>query len=216
LPFVGRIIDTLRADPSAWSGSGLYVGCGNGRNYLPLLDAGLNLLGLDVSPEALRRLTQRRPSLSPQRLVREDFRTFKSRDARFDYLVAIQVFQHGDDADVGAYFENAATLLRPGGLFFLRVNSINTNLYRAHTVVEHNAWGGFTVRYEEGPKSGLLVHFYSQSELLERLKVSFIPLMPPREEVITRAAPPAGAWAQWDAIWRRREPWDRQANAEPV
>lgn len=204
LPFVGRIIDFLRADPSAWSGAGLYVGCGNGRNYLPLLDAGLDLFGLDVSPEALRRLVQRRPTLSPQRLVCEDFRAFKSRDARFDYLIAIQVFQHGDDADIRAYLENAATLLRPGGLFFLRVNSINTKVYRPHTVVERNAWGGFTVRYEEGPKSGLLVHFYSQPELLERLSASFIPLMPPREEVTIRAAPQTGSWAQWEAIWRRR------------
>src|SRR5882762_4870713 len=49
LPFVERIVDTLRADASAWNGTGLYVGCGNGRNYLPLVDAGLVLLALDVS-----------------------------------------------------------------------------------------------------------------------------------------------------------------------
>jgi len=196
----------LKADPSAWNGSGLYVGCGNGRNYLPLLDAGLNLIGLDVSPEALRRLVQRRPTLSPQRLVCEDFRAFKTREAPFDYLIAVQVFQHGDDADVTTYLEKAATLLRPDGLFFLRVNSIATDIYFAHTVVERNAWGGFTIRYEAGPKSGLLVHFYSQLELLERLHVSFIPLMPPREEVIIREAPQTGSWAQWEAIWKRREP----------
>src|SRR5215470_16625065 len=105
LPFVDEILGVLKADPTIWSGSGLYVGCGNGRNYSPLLDAGLDLVGLDVSREALR------------------------------------------------------------------------------LVVERNAWGGFTVRYEEGPKSGLLVHFYSQLELLERLQHAFIPLLQPREDV---------------------------------
>src|SRR5215475_4913376 len=125
LPFVSEIIATLRMDSAAWSGRGLYVGCGNGRNYLPLVDAGLDLVGLDVSPEALRRLAERRPSLSPQ-LICEDFRAFESRGARFDYVIALQVFQHGDDADVSGYLEKSAKLLRPGGLFFLRVNSSRT------------------------------------------------------------------------------------------
>jgi len=44
LPFVSRILDTLRAESD--TGTGLYVGCGNGRNYLPLVDAGLDLFGL--------------------------------------------------------------------------------------------------------------------------------------------------------------------------
>jgi hypothetical protein len=43
LPFVDRIISTLRAHPAAIDGVGVYVGCGNGRNCLPLVDAGLEL-----------------------------------------------------------------------------------------------------------------------------------------------------------------------------
>jgi len=206
LPFVDEILGVLKADRTLWSGSGLYVGCGNGRNYLPLLDAGLDLMGLDVSREALRILVERRPTLPPQRLVCADFRAFKTPAARFDYVIAIQVFQHGDDADVRAYLEKVATLLRPGGLFFIRVNSVSTQVYHAHTVLERNAWGGFTVRYEAGPKSGLLVHFYSQLELLERLQPTFIPVMPPREDVTIRDAPSTGSWAQWEVVWRRREP----------
>jgi len=190
-------------DSAAWSGRGLYVGCGNGRNYLPLVDAGLDLVGLDVSPEALRRLAERRPSLSPQ-LICEDFRAFESRGARFDYVIALQVFQHGDDADVGGYLEKSAKLLRPGGLFFLRVNSSRTEVYHAHRVIEGNAWGGFTIRYEEGPKSGLPIHFYSRAELCERLQGTFAPVLPPREEVIPRRPPQTGSWAQWEGIWRCR------------
>ena len=34
---------------------GLYIGCGNGRNYVPLVEAGLDLVGLDVSATAIRR-----------------------------------------------------------------------------------------------------------------------------------------------------------------
>ena len=204
LPFVGTIIDVLGADASLRRGSGLYVGCGNGRNYLPLLDAGLDLIGLDVSAEALRRLRRRRPTLSPERLVCADFRDFAARPASLDYVIAIQVFQHGDDADVTAYLQNVARLLRPGGLLFLRVNSSRTQVYHRHTVVEENDWGGFTVRYDAGPKAGLRVHFYSRRELRERLDEGFIGVIPPREDVIARTAPQTGSWAQWEAVWKRR------------
>ena len=52
LPFADEILATLRADSLAES-MGLYVGCGNGRNYLPLVRSGLRLYGLDLSAEAL-------------------------------------------------------------------------------------------------------------------------------------------------------------------
>jgi cyclopropane fatty-acyl-phospholipid synthase-like methyltransferase len=41
----------------------------------------------------------------------------------FDYLVAIQVFQHGAQPDTESYFARTAAVLKAGGLFFLRVNS---------------------------------------------------------------------------------------------
>src|SRR2546422_750085 len=115
LPFVDRILETLRADDAAGHGTGLYVGCGNGRNYLPLVDAGLELFGLD-----------------------------------------------------------------------------------------RNGWGGLTVRFDDGPKSGLLVHFFSDGELRERLTPAFAPVTDVREDVTVRAAPKTGSWAQWEAIWKRR------------
>jgi SAM-dependent methyltransferase len=203
LPFVQTIIAVLEADRRAWNGRGLYVGCGNGRNYVPLVDAGLKLSGLDISAEALKRLTERRPTLR-QRLICGDFRDFSTANQQFDYLIAIQVFQHGDEADVAAYFERAAKLLGPGGLFFLRVNSAATQVVRAHTVVERNASGGFTVRYEDGPKRGLLVHFYSRAELTDRREAAFEAVRELQEDVTVRAAPETGSWAQWETVWKRR------------
>src|SRR6266481_454650 len=84
LPFVDRIITTVRAHPEAITGVGLYVGCGNGRNYLPLVDAGLALHGLDAPREAIDQLTARRPELGP-RLACRDFLDLEI-DAAFDYL----------------------------------------------------------------------------------------------------------------------------------
>jgi SAM-dependent methyltransferase len=159
--------------------------------------------GLDLSPEAIRRLAGRRPSLAPH-LACADFRVFPEPVEPFDYLIAIQVFQHGDDADVTTYFDRAARLLRPGGLLFLRVNSVATEIYHAHSVVERNAQGGLTIRYEDGPKRGMLVHFYSHAELTARLSAAFDPVTDIREDVTRRAAPKTGSWAQWEAVCRRR------------
>jgi SAM-dependent methyltransferase len=200
--FVDTIQRTLRAHGVSASDPGLYVGCGNGRNYLPLVDAGLTLYGLDVSPQALRSLAERRPAVAPF-LIGADFLEFAP-DRRFRYVVAIQVFQHGDGADAMRYFRQVAALLVPAGLFFLRVNSVATEIWHPHSVVERSEGGGFTVRYHEGPKRDLLVHFYAREELELLARAAFEAIGEPREDLVRRAAPRTGSWVQWEMVWRRR------------
>jgi len=202
LLFVAEIFATLRRDPVARDGIGLYVGCGNGRNYLPLVDCGLHLYGLDLSLESLRQLGQRRPGTALP-LICGEFGGFHSA-CQFHYLVALQVFQHGTEGDVARYFDHASELLRTGGLFFLRVNSISTQIYHEHTVIERSALGGITVRYDAGPKTGLPVHFYSRSEVLELTRERFQSVTGPREDIIPRSSPKTGFWVQWEGVWRRR------------
>ena len=202
LPFVQDILKILKTEGDIGDDRGLYVGCGNGRNYLSLIDAGARLHGLDISEEAITRLAGRRPG-QPLSLVVGDFRSYRG-EAPFGYLIAIQVFQHGNDEDASRYFRKTAEILRPGGFFFLRVNSSATEIHRRHTVLERNPLGGFTIQYDEGPKRGLAVHFYSAAELAERTKDAFEPIMAPRQDVIRRAPPETGTWAQWEAIWRKR------------
>jgi hypothetical protein len=202
LPFVATICAVLRSRPAVQAAAGLYVGCGNGRNYLPLVDAGLDLYGLDVSREALARLRARRAALGP-RLIQADFRSFHPPCA-LGYVIALQVFQHGDAADAERYFGRVAELLPAGGLFFLRVNAVSTEIRRAHTILEHSEAGGLTIRYDEGPKRGLAVHFYARAELARLAGAAFAPLAEPREDVIGRVAPETGSWAQWEMIWERR------------
>lgn len=203
LPFVAEILTALDAHPSVRDGVGLYVGCGNGRNYLPLLDAGLRLYGLDLSLEALRQLAARRPAPLP--LICGDFRGFTVAGG-LSYVVALQVFQHGMVDDVATYFANVTAALRPGGLFFLRVNSASTQIFHAHTRLEREARGGTTIRYDAGPKQDLAVHFFGREELTDLTHGAFEVVMPPREDVIHRTPPQTGFWAQWEAIWRRRLP----------
>ena len=53
--------DIIRELKNHLSGDGLYVGCGSGRNYVPLAETGLNMVGLDISPVALAMLSEKLP-----------------------------------------------------------------------------------------------------------------------------------------------------------
>ncbi len=198
--FVNTIIDTLRERGLA-GGHGLYVGCGNGRNYVPLAAACQGLRGIDVSRTGLRRLLEKHPE-HKGRVSCENFLDEKHNTATKprDYLVSIQAFQHGDERTAQKYFERAAAMLRPGGLLFLRVNSAGTDVYHRHDVVEEkNAHGGFTVRYAEGPKAGLLVHFFTDRELKSTLhQVGFDVVHNPVEASESRPPPKTGKWKQWE------------------
>lgn len=198
--FVTTILDTLRARPDVRAREGLYVGCGNGRNFLPLVDAGLLLHGLDVSSEALRQLAGRRADLTP-RLHHGDFGAFTP-PAPLAYLVAIQVLQHGRRADAARAFARVADLLPPGGLFFLRVNSASTEVYHRHAVIERHH-DGFTVEYQDGPKHGMAIHFYGPRELASLTAGAFRAVRAPAEQLTRRAPPKIGAWSQWEAVYER-------------
>src|ERR1035438_6849061 len=140
--------DILGAACRAGVTRGLYVGCGNGRNYLPLVVGGLDLTGLDIAPAAITQLAARAPG---RRLVCGDLTALPA-DARYPLVIGIQVFQHGDRAGAHPYIQAAQQRLTPGGLFCLRVNATGTDIWPEHEVTEHDPGGGLTVRYLAGPK----------------------------------------------------------------
>jgi SAM-dependent methyltransferase len=126
----------------------LYIGCGNGRNFVPLLDSGLDLLGLDISAIAVSQLRARLPDRA-DRLIHGDLSSLPT-DMHFGCVVAIQVFQHGDGATARAHIERAKELVQPGGIIAIRVNATQTELEYRHDLVETEPASGYTVRYREG------------------------------------------------------------------
>jgi SAM-dependent methyltransferase len=197
LPFVADVVAAVRAHDLLGS-EGLYVGCGNGRNYLPLVADGLDLVGLDVSAAALAQLAERAPERRA-RLIHGDLSALPA-GATYALVIGIQVFQHGDRASAHEHIRAAQARLAPGGLFCLRVNAVGTELQYDHDLVERDNDGGFTILYRAGPKRGLLIHFFAESEL-DALFAGYELVLAPRLSQTWRVPPERGQWSQWEAIY---------------
>ena len=204
VPFVRVIIDELRR--RGWTdGRGIYVGCGNGRNYAPLAAVCNGLRGIDVSESGIRSLLRRHPEHAGRVSCGNFLDDRHDAEGTVDYLVSIQAFQHGDERTAGRYLERTASVLRPGGLLFLRVNSAGTDVYHPHEVVERNGYGGFTITYSAGPKKGLCVHFFARREIESGLRRAGLDLLgAPVERTERRLPPETGEWRQWELTAVRR------------
>ena len=196
--FTGDILAAARASGLT---RGLYIGCGNGRNYLPLAAGGLDLTGLDISATAITQVAARAPGRGPD-LVCGDLTALPTA-ATYPLVIGIQVFQHGDRARTHAHIRAAQARMAAGGLFCLQVNATGTDIWPEHEVTERHPDGGLTVRYLAGPKRHLLIHFFSAAELGALFGSGFEPVVPVRSQHTWRAAPAPGRWTQWEAIWRR-------------
>jgi SAM-dependent methyltransferase len=175
--FVRDILSAARVG-GLGAAEGIYIGCGNGRNYLPLVAGGLDLIGLDVSREALEQLGE----LAPERrrtLVHGTI-DLLPQAATYPLVVGIQVFQHGDRTGAHAHIAAAQERLAPGGLFCIRVNAVGTDVYPEHEVTERHVDGGFTVRYLAGSKQGLQIHFFSTEELTSPFGEGYESMLPLR------------------------------------
>jgi hypothetical protein len=196
--FVDDILAAV-ARPSVPRGRGLYIGCGNGRNYIPLVNGGLDLVGLDVSAAAIQQLAAKLPERAHDLVIGSV--SDLPIDAAYSVVIGIQVFQHGDEAQTHEHVLSALGRLVPGGIFCLRVNAVGTDILHRYRLLETNTYGGLTVEYETGPKTGLAIHFFAELELSHLLR-GLEPVMPMRLDSTLRTPPESGRWLQWEGIWR--------------
>ena len=198
--FVKTILSTLKK-MNLMNGKGLYIGCGNGRNFIPLVEKGLDLFGIDISDEAIRQIIKRKPELT-ERLTVTSFLEFKPQQL-FDYVISIQVFHHGDYKTVMENFQKVADILKPKGLFFLKDRSTGTTTTFTYKILEETALGGFTVRFMNGPKKNLEIHFLSHNELETLPKLGLYPIITPYETIIKYTDTKKRQLVHWEGIWQK-------------
>jgi hypothetical protein len=180
---------------------GLYIGCGNGPTTCHWSQPGWTSPAWTISAAAIAQLAARAPGRL-DRLICGDL-TALPPGAAWPLIIGIQVFQHGDRAAAHDHIRAAQQRATPGGLFCLRVNATQTDIWPAHEVTERGADGGLTVRYLAGPKQGLLIHFFTATELGALFANQFTPVVPLQVQRTWRTPPQPGQWSQWEAIWRK-------------
>ncbi len=198
VPFIADILSTAQDHGTT---RGLYLGCGNGRNFVPMITAGLELTGVDLSSVAIRQLSERLPAYAGRLYVGDI--SVLPRGSSYPLIIGIQVFQHGDRATCHQNIRKAQHLLEPDGLFCIRVNAIGSQYEYRNEVIETGEDGSETIRYLAGPKAGLLIHFFSRSELTGVFGSEFREILPLLRSTMQRDPPSAGHWDQWEAIWQR-------------
>lgn len=197
IPFVEDIVHYI-TQQHLETETGFYPGCGNGRNLIPLLEKGLRIEANDISEVAVRQLKQK---YKRARVITGDFLSADTTHT-YDYLLSLQLFQHVNEHGPEILFKKATELLKPGGLFVLRVNSIHTQIIEEHSLVNSSEKGGFTIQYKSGQKEGQYIHFYSAEEIHALTTEFFDVLLPLREEFIPRAD--GTYWVQWETIIKKR------------
>jgi cyclopropane fatty-acyl-phospholipid synthase-like methyltransferase len=110
-----RLVDAGRI-----GGRVIDIGCGTGENAIYFAKAGLDVVGVDASPEAIRQAQNKARSRDVS--VRFDVADVLDLDERyvgFDTATDSGVFHVFEDADRPRYTHSIGGVLRPGGRLFL-------------------------------------------------------------------------------------------------
>ena len=101
------------------------LGCGSGRFLIPLIKMGFEATGVELTDTAIRQLKARSAKAGLMaNVLQGDFRRIRMPDGAFDSALAIQSFQLGNWSAVKRSFSCVARMIKPCGLFFLRVRSM--------------------------------------------------------------------------------------------
>ncbi|HAU66064.1 MAG: Methyltransferase UBIE/COQ5 [Candidatus Uhrbacteria bacterium GW2011_GWF2_39_13] len=99
----------------------LDLGCGAGRNLIPLTKEGFELSGLDLAPEGLKFIKDdlKKNRLKADLNVGSFHKKFPYNAASFDAIVSVQVLQHGTEKQILEAIEEMKRTLRSNGLVFI-------------------------------------------------------------------------------------------------
>ncbi len=114
------VLDGIRLSPSA---SALEIGCGIGRLLVPLAPRVSRAYGVDISPAMIEKSKGFIADAPNVTTWVTDGSLAPIPDASLDFVFSYIVFQHiPDRAPVRRYVEEAARVLKPGGLFRFQVD----------------------------------------------------------------------------------------------
>jgi SAM-dependent methyltransferase len=197
--FDPRVIDATADFLAGLAGDGavLELGIGTGRIALPLAQRGVEVHGIDVSPEMLARLREK-PGGADIPVTIGDFATTKV-DGTFSlaYLVFNTINNLTTQDEQVACFQNAAAHLEPGGCFVAEVGVPNTRRLEVFDVSDTHVG----VDELDFDTQRLVSHHFNLVDgRWERLSVPFRSVSPAELDLMARIAGMSlrERWSGWE------------------
>jgi len=104
----------------------LDVGCGTGEHVLMAADAGCEAVGIDIASSAIRLARAKASERGiPARFIVGDARSLTSLGEQFDVVLDCGLFHVFDDEDRAPFVASLASVIRPGGRYFMLCFSEN-------------------------------------------------------------------------------------------
>ncbi|MCQ5376169.1 MAG: class I SAM-dependent methyltransferase [Methanomassiliicoccales archaeon] len=139
----------------------LELGCGDGKTMSAFESIGNIGVGVDFSLAALRSCKKRFFGNENLHFVHADAANLPFRNQSFDIVIAYHLFEHLDAESRIAVVSEARRVLVDGGLFLIRVFSIEDMRYGAGRCVGNNT-------FQRG--TGIILHYFDEGEILRLLE----------------------------------------------
>lgn len=101
----------------------LDLGCGVGRNLIPLAKMGFDVSGIDYADEAIKQTKSllEENKLRASLIEGDVYKKLPYEDHHFDAIVSIQVIQHAYETDLTNAIKEIYRILKPNGYIFVTV-----------------------------------------------------------------------------------------------
>lgn len=182
----------------------LDIACGNGRHVVPLAQMGFKVSGVDFSSAGLEKTKEKLETKNLSAILKEgNFHSLPFSNESFEATLSTNAINRNDWAGAKVTFKEIARVLKPDGVFYLRVRSLSKTIYKPDEevkVIEEPEDPEFNIKNHgitfskrkdnlEEPK----MHAYSDEELVALGEYAGL-------EVIRKPVDDNG---QWDIIFRK-------------
>jgi len=120
----------------------LDLGCGIGRHMVYLGRQGFYMVGLDISPTALKLADRwmKKEELKNYSLVKHDMVRLPFPDKSFDAVIGVHVIQHNKLYKIEKTVKEIRRVLKVNGATFITLPSTKDRKFGAGKIIEHNTY----------------------------------------------------------------------------
>ncbi len=179
----------------------LDIGCGDGRFLIPMVQDGLNVIGVEPSPKrkaATEENLGRAELAGKATIIQGDSKDLGfAKDESIDWVFSKGAIHHNTWAGIQQSFKEVERVLRSGGFFLFQCRSTNDSALKRSEMVPDF---GQTAKELTGWKKGMIQHYFTKEELEKLARENgFEIALGPEERISEKKA------ARWWVVYRKPE-----------